>query len=541
MNLVSCCKQEMTEEIDGYFLEGTSSNLHSLDESSATFELEENPSENDKVVGRWERFKVAWSKTRTWSITYTTLVAVIGTLLMGYSLGYSSPALPNLKTADPDISFNKTLHQDIFSALIPIGGLTGAVLAGWLVDQLGRKLALMLTSVPFTFGWLLIVLSRATSGVAFRPIIYVGRFLTGVGTGYASLCVPLIISESAPASLRGFFAAFTQLAVTIGIFLVYAIGAFDVVTYYWLALVPLLILPFYVMLMIPLRETPRWLVSKGRRLQAGATLLWLRGNRHNIVKEQRLIERSIDNSSDVGLLKSLLELRKKTHFHPLLISIALMLFQQFSGINAIIFYSEEISEQIGGISNPRVVSTLAVGGVQVLATVAGVILADLAGRRKLLIVGALGMCVSMATLGLYYFFNSEPFCNPDDVNSSKCKDNLTWLAVISLIIYIIGFSIAWGALPWVITSEIIPLNIRGVGVGIATFINWTSAAIVTGFFVEYVKLVRIWGAFWSFSVVMLLGFLFTLAFVPETKGKSLEEVEKLFKKKRTSVRRTQVN
>ena len=529
------------EEIDGYFLESTPSLSQSLDESLTTFDVETHVEEG---TGRWERFKSAWARTRTWSITYTTIVAVIGTLLMGYSLGYSSPALPDLKTTNPDTSFNKTIHQDTFSALIPIGGLIGAALAGWLVDLLGRKLALMLTTVPFTFGWLLIVLSHAANrGRAFRPIIYVGRFLTGVGTGYASVCVPLIISESAPSLLRGFFGAFAQLAVTIGIFLVYAIGAFDAITYYWLALVPLIILPFYVILMIPLRETPRWLVSKGRRLKAGTTLLWLRGNRCNIVNEQRLIEKSLSNSSSVGMLKGLLELRKKTHFHPLLISIALMVFQQFSGINAIIFYSEEILERTGSISNPRVVSTLAVGGVQVIATIVGVILTDLAGRRKLLTVGALTMSVSMATLGLYYFLNTEPFCNPDTA-SSKCKDNLTWLAIVSLMIYIIGFSIAWGALPWVVTSEIIPNDIRGVGVGIATFINWASAAIVTGFFAEYVKLVRIWGAFWSFSIVMLLGFFFTLVFVPETKGKSLEEVEKLFKKKSQRSepsRRTPVN
>lgn len=526
MNLVTCYQQtEMTEEIDGYILESTPS--QSLDESSSTFDID-NPVEDD--AGRWTRFKLAWAKTRTWSITYTTLVAVIGALLLGYSVGYSSPALTDLKTSNPDTNFNKTIHQDIFSALLPIGGLTGAALGGWLVDLLGRKLALMLTTVPFTFGWLMIVLSHATSGAAFRPIIYVGRFLTGVGSGYATVCVPMIISESAPTSLRGFFSAFTQLAITIGIFLVYGIGAFDAVTYYWLALGPLILLPVYVLLMIPLRETPRWLVSKGRRLEAGTSLLWLRGNRYNIVNEQRLIEKSVNNSNDVGLLKGLLELRKKATFHPLLVSIGLMLIQQFGGINAIIFYSEEIVERIGGISNPRVVSTLAVGGVQVIATVFGVILADLAGRRKLLLVGALSMCVSMATLGLYYFFNSKPFCDPDDTNSSKCKDDLTWLAIVSLMIYMIGFSIAWGTLPWVITSEIMPLNIRGLGVGIATFINWTSAAIITGTFAEYVKLVKIWGAFWTFSIVMLLGFFFTLGLVPETKGKSLEEVEKLFKK-----------
>ena len=518
----------MVEEINGYFLDSIPPISQSLEES-LMFDAETRDAE-EGTAGRWARFKSAWAKTRTWSITYTTLVAVMGTLLMGYSLGYSSPALPDLKTTNPDTSFNKTIHQDTFSALIPIGGLIGAALAGWLVGSLGRKLALMLTTVPFTFGWLLIVLSLAANrGRAFRPIIYVGRFLTGVATGQASVCVPLIISESAPSSLRGFFGAFTQLAVTVGIFLVYAIGAFDEVTYYWLALVPLVILPFYVALMIPLRETPHWLISKGRRLQAGFTLLWLRGNRYNIVNEQRLIEKSISNSTNVGILKGLLKLTKKVNFHPLLISIALMLFQQFSGINAIIFYSEEILERVGSISNPRVIATLAVGGVQVVATVAGVILTDLAGRCKLLIVGALAMSISMATLGLYYFLNSEPFCNPDAA-SSKCKDNLTWLAIVSLMIYIIGFSIAWGALPWVITSEIMPNDIRGVGVAIATFINWASAAIVTGFFAEYVKLVKIWGAFWSFSIVMLVGFFFVLVLVPETKGKSLEEVEKLFRK-----------
>jgi len=517
---------EVTAEKD-YFLED--SLLSPLSEGSAdtSFDVE---SPETETPGKWARFKKAWETTRTWSITYTTLVTVMATLLMGYSLGYSSPALPDLKTTDPYTSFNKTIHQDIFSALIPVGGLAGAVVAGWLVDLLGRRFALILTSIPFTLGWLLIVLSHATSGQFFRPIIYVGRFFTGFGTGYSTVCVPVMIAESAPTSLRGFFSAFTQLAVTIGIFLVYAIGAFDGVTYYWLALVPLGIIPLFLILIKPLQDTPRWLVSKGRRMEAGRALLWLRGNRYKIVEEQRQIEKSVKNSSSKGLLKGLLEFRKKACFHPLLVAIALMMFQQYSGINAVIFYSEEILDEIKSITNPRVVATLAVGGVQVIATVVGVVLADIAGRRKLLITGAVAMSISMATLGLYYFFNSEPYCNPE--TASKCKDNLTWMALISLMLYIIGFSIAWGALPWVIAAEIIPLYVRGPGIGISTFVNWSSAAVVTGLFKEYVKLVRIWGAFWSFSIIMLLGAVFTFIFVPETKGKTLEEVEKFFNKEK---------
>ena len=341
------------------------------------------------------------------------------------------------------------------------------------------------------------------------------------------LFLQLYIAEISPRDLRGLFGAMNQLAVTIGVLLVQALGI--KLNYEWLCIGGLVIMLLFVPLTsMTLRESPRWLISQGRNLQAGKVLAWLRGPNFNVNKEQMEIEAQLASEETLTLKEQMRVLATRPAFHPLVLAMLLMFFQQFSGINAVIFNGQQIIEQ-AGVDNAAVMATITIGIAQVVATLIGVILTDILGRKVLLITGGIIMCLSMAVLSVYDLLKNEPYCHPPD--DPKCKDNLQPLAITAVMCYIVGFSIGWGALPWLMASELIPMRVRGTGVGIATFVNWTCAAIVLGFFGSYQNLVEPWGTFLTFCVICLLSIIFVAVFTPETKGKSLEEIEGHFNRR----------
>ena len=164
-----------------------------------------------------------------------------------------------------------------------------------------------------------------------------------------------------------------------------------------------------------------------------------------------------------------------------------------------IFNGQQIIEQ-ADVSNAAVMAIITIGVAQVVATLVGVILTDhdILGRKILLITGGLTMCLSMAVLSVYDLLNNKPYCDPP--HDSKCIDNLQPLAITAVMFYIVGFSIGWGALPWLMASELIPMRVQGAGVGIATCVNWICAAIVLGFFGIYQNLIKPWGTFLTFCI-----------------------------------------
>ena len=323
----------------------------------------------------------------------------------------------------------------------------------------------------------------------------------------------MYITEISPTKLRGLYGAANQLAVTIGLFIAEIVGAY--IEYYWLALIPLGLTCVFGVFVLSLYETPRWLISHGHNLKAGRVLIWLRGSRYDVVNEQREIENQIKSEVKLSLSETIQEFKTKPVYHPLILALFLMFFQQFCGINAIVFNAEDTFK--GVVNNPALISSLSVGLTQVIATFVGVILTDVLGRRTLLISGALIMCVSITAAGVYEF-----------VHHKHHHYKISALGIGGLIVYNIGFSIGWGALPWLMTNELIPLRVRGAGVGIATFFNWSLVAIITGGYKFYQDAVRTWFAFWSFGAVCLLALLFAAIFVPETKRRSLEDIEKSF-------------
>ena len=325
--------------------------------------------------------------------------------------------------------------------------------------------------------------------------------------------------------MRGLFGSSTQLSASVGIFAVYGLGSINTLYYYWLALIGLGIALLLLLLGITLRETPRWLIKHGYDSKALKSMTFFKGNDYDSSSELADLKVLIMKENRINGIRVLRDFTNKSTFKPLVLSIIIMFFQQFCGINAVVFYAEDIFKQTKYKNNAALVSSLAVGGTELIGTLIGVILTDLLGRRILLVCSSLGMFLSSGAMGAFYFLNLEPYCHP---GSSKCQDDLNPLAILSIILYVMSFSIAWGGIPWLLLSEIFPLHVRGVGMGFAGGASWIFAAIVTGFFKEYQKLLKPWGAFWSFSIICALSILFVIIFVPETKGKSLEDIEDYF-------------
>lgn len=314
-----------------------------------------------------------------------------------------------------------------------------------------------------------------------------------------------------------------QLAIAVGVLIPQALGTR--LHYVWLCVVALAILLVLVPLSTTLKESPRWLICHGRNVQARRVLAWLRGPNYNVELEQDEIAAQLFGKQNLTIAEVLKEFTTRPVLHPIILSILLMVIQQFTGIKAVIYNAQSIFEQ-SGVEDPATMTAITIGGVMVMAAIAGAILADVLGRKKLLVSGNIIMCLSMAVLSAYDLLRNEPYCHPPD--DPKCRDDLQPLAIAAVIFYIIGFSIAWGALPWLTTSELVPLRVRGIGVGVVHFFTWILSMIVLLSYGSYQDVVKPWGVFLSFAIINLLSVAFVTVFIPETKGKSLEEIEQYF-------------
>ena len=319
-----------------------------------------------------------------------------------------------------------------------------------------------------------------------------------------------------------------QLALTSGTFLGQIIGVY--IPYYWLAMIPLAFTLSFIVFSTTIKETPRWLMTQGRRYEAKNVLMWLRGPNYDVERELQDIQERILSEKKLTLTEIIKEFKKRSVYYPVILASVVMFFRQFSGVFAILFNAEDIFKQ-ADVKSPGLTSSLATGGVQIIASVIGVFIADRFGRRKLLIVSGIMMCLSHGTMGIYEYLNSRPYCHPP--NDFKCKNHLWPLAIASIACYIANYTAGFGAIARLLLPELIPLRIRGVGIGISFFVSWSSTIFVAGLFDNYENAVRPWGAFWTLSFICFCSVIFVALFIPETKGKSLEEIERSFKERRT--------
>ncbi|XP_064460739.1 solute carrier family 2, facilitated glucose transporter member 8-like [Ornithodoros turicata] len=437
--------------------------------------------------------------------------AWLGSVGMGTNLGYSSPAIPSLQKANATDAL--TINDDEkswFGSLLTIGALIGGLLAGFPTDIFGRKKSLILSGIGLSCGW--VVIATAKSVV----MLCSGRVIAGFFTGLISLVVPVYVSETSRPDVRGSLGAGIQLSVTIGILAVYIFGIF--LSWSSLALVATAPTCLMAVMMLFMVESPRWLLIQGRREDALNALKFLYSQSQDHEAECRAIEDNIKmNPVEKFKMKELLQ---PFIYKPILISVFLMVSQQLSGINAVMFYALSIFADAGTDIRPEICMVI-IGVVQVVATLVATMVMDKGGRRVMLLISVVLLGISLAVLGGYHYMKKT--------KGDAAVNDMSWLPLLCLSVFIIGFSCGMGPVPWLMMGELLPARVKGIASSICTGVNWGMAFVVTKEFDRMLSLFGAHGTYWFFGVVMALSFIVIFAAVPETKGKTLEEIEMQFR------------
>jgi sugar porter (SP) family MFS transporter len=384
-------------------------------------------------------------------------ISATGGLLFGYDTGVISGALLFIRE---DFAPLSPFLEGIIVSFLLVGAVVGALSGGPFSDRIGRRPTALLAAVIFGVGALAVALAP---GVAF---IIFGRFLLGLGVGLASMIVPLYIAEIAPADRRGALVSLNQLMITIGILLSYIVGVIFAPIEGWrymfgVALIPALVLGIGMFL---LPESPRWLFEHGQLDKARAVL-----GRSRSPEEVDLELREMDEIKRLEQEQARVSYREllAPYVRPaLVIGIGLAIFQQITGINTVIYYAPTILQGVGFSEAGAIAATaLGVGVVNVGFTILAVRIIDRAGRRPLLIIGLIGMVVSLVLLGVVFFQGST-------------SGAAGVLATVCLGLYIASFAISLGPVFWLMISEIYPLRIRGTAMSVASIANWGSNFLV---------------------------------------------------------------
>jgi MFS transporter, SP family, galactose:H+ symporter len=439
------------------------------------------------------------------------VVTFLAGLLFGYDQGVISGALPLLQ-ADLHLS---TLQSEVITSWVTLGALFGALVAGGAADRVGRRWTAVAAGVLFAIGALV---EAAAPGAS---MLTVGRVITGLGVGVASVVAPLYAAEMAPKWIRGRFVSTYQLAITVGIFLAYLADDALTGSDRWRLMFALAVIPGAALAIgfLVMPESARWLLKIGRRAEAEASLVKVDGA-DVAAQELATLEADLESEAREG------EAGWGEVFSPVLrralvVGVGLAVFQQVTGINAIIYYANEIFAQAGfTTAQQQAKATLyAVGAVNVLATLVAVAWVDRFGRRPLLLTGLVGMCVSLAAVGLSFAALSN---TPAGATSTTVGGIVT---VFALVAFIASFAFSMGPVVWTLISEIYPNRVRGRAMAVATAVNWLSAFLVAQFFLSLVDAIGESTTFFLFSALCVVSFVFVYRLVPETKGRSLEEIQ----------------
>ncbi|CAG9087445.1 unnamed protein product [Plutella xylostella] len=439
------------------------------------------------------------------------LSATLGALAAGSMLGWSSPVVFGITQPNStDYSFPVSAAQgDWVASLINLGAAAVCFPIGLIMDALGRKTTMLLLILPFTLGWVLITFAQNVA------MLMVGRFITGIAGGAFCVTAPAYTSEIAQDSIRGSLGSYFQLMITVGILFAYAVGSYTSVFVFNILCGCIPLVFGAVFFFMP--ESPKFLVVKGRNEEARDALIWLRGAEYDVDSELNELKQKQQDAIDSPVsFRS--AITKKSAIKALVICYALMFFQQLSGINAVIFNTSQIFSSAGASIEPSIASII-IGVIQVVATFTSSLIVDRLGRRILLLFSALVMCLCSTALGIFFFLSDA------HGQDSSIVQAISWLPLLSLSLFIVSFSLGFGPIPWMMAGELCMIDIKAfVGSTAGTF-NWLLSFTVTSTFNSLNTAIGSGQVFWLFASIMVLAFLFIFFIVPETKGKSVDEIQ----------------
>ena len=456
----------------------------------------------------------------------SAIVASLGGLLFGFDTAVISGAEEKLTK----LYALSSMGEGMIVAIATIGTICGAIVAGKLADRFGRKPILFWIGILFGVGALATALAPVpalvtaadgtVSASSAFPITFfmVFRFLGGVGVGLSSVVAPIYTAEIAPARVRGRLVGLVQFNIVFGILLAYASNAIireivhEDIAWRWMLGVMAVPAVFFLIFLATVPETPRWLMAHGKPDEAVGISRQLCSTEEE--SKSQIAEIKAQIAADSQSRASLVEFFSKRYRKVILLAFAIAAFNQLSGINAILYYAPEVMKQAGASGNAASLMSVAVGFMNLIATMTALTVIDKIGRRSLMIVGSIGYLVSLGFISGVMFKYEGHFDSTSSV-----------LVLVGLLVFIAAHAFGQGSVIWVFISEIFPNKVRGLGQSLGSLTHWSFAALTT---YAFPPLIDAWGGgtAFSFFFVCMCGQLFwVLKIMPETKGIPLEDME----------------
>lgn len=425
--------------------------------------------------------------------------------IAGATLTWSSPEIP-LLTNSSSTPFDQPLNADEstwISSLVTLGAAFGSFLFTYLADKMGRKYTLLSAGVPFLVCYLILAFGSIVE------LFYCARFIMGLTVGGVFSLLPIYAGELSDKENRGVLGSLISCAVCLGLLFSYALGPFVNVMTFNLVLAAFSVI-FLILFTFLGEEVPHYYVSINEEHLAKEVLQKLRGDYIDIDEELYEIQNKYKECN--GTFCEIFASRRL--IRAFVTSVGLLVFQQFSGINVVLFYSQKIFKDVGANLAPEI-CTIIIGAVQFLSSFIYPLIGDKWGRKNILTFSAIGLVLSSSSLGAYSYLQK----------SGMNLDNYTWVPLLCLTFFIVTYNTGYGPLPWVMLGELFPSRVKSVATSVACFINWTLAFFITKYFVAMLNYLGLDGYFWFSAGCCVAAAFFGKLYVIETKGKSLEEIQ----------------